>query len=109
MATTTFVADGVNLATLYKDYLTSSDQRNLSFVKIDCEGYDKEILRSSRDFLKGIRPIIFIEWFNLFSEEDSKDLFSAIEEIGYTAFEPLSGQPASVDRKVNDLLLRPKA
>jgi FkbM family methyltransferase len=103
----TFTVQGVNLESLYKNYMTVSDQRNLSFIKIDCEGYDKEILRSSASFLKGIRPTIFVEWFDMFSAEDSNDLFNAIEEIGYNAFEGHTFERASVNKKVNDLILIP--
>jgi FkbM family methyltransferase len=93
-----FTADGISLENFYKDKLSISDQRNLSFIKIDCEGYDKEILRSSKEFLQGVRPTIFVEWF---------DMFKVIGELGYEAFEGHSQRPATPQNKVNDLILLP--
>jgi hypothetical protein len=43
----------------------------------------------------------------MFSAEDSNDLFNAIEEIGYNAFEGHTFERASVNKKVNDLILIP--
>lgn len=101
-----FKAFGFTLPTLFGK-LAKEDQDNFRFLKIDCEGFDKEILRSSREFLSSKRPFIQIEWFDWFSRSDAEDLFSVISEIGYSAFDVYTREPASITKKVSDLLLIP--
>jgi FkbM family methyltransferase len=89
VAVKTYTTKGRALETIIADYVsrggTSSD---VQFVKIDCEGYDKEIIRSSRDILSQLKPTIFAEWFAWFSPADDDDFFSAIHEVGYVALNP---------------------
>ena len=87
-ATTTYKAQGKSLESIVNSYSNKIDPRDILFVKMDCEGYDKEIVRSSASILSQLKPTLFVEWFAWFSDEDSADLFSAIEEIGYVALHP---------------------
>lgn len=39
------------------------DESNVSFIKIDTEGYDAILLLSLKGFLNRVRPVLHIEWF----------------------------------------------
>lgn len=96
---------GTTLETLCRSSLTDDEVSRISFIKTDCEGYDKEILISSAAFLDKIRPTIFVEWFAWFTQEDSQSLFEIISQIDYVPFNPISLEAATVDQKISDLLL----
>jgi FkbM family methyltransferase len=71
-----FYCKGFTLKTICNNYFTEEEIKNISFIKIDTEGYDREILSSSKDFLLKYKPVIFMEWFNFYNEEDSKKTIS---------------------------------
>jgi len=108
-AKVSYVAKGINLYALYKELFSIYDRRNLSFIKISVAGYEKEILRSSKNMFDFVKPIIFISWFDWFSHEESADLFDVIQEIGYTPIEIETGGLAKLDRKVPELILLPNS
>lgn len=98
--------EGIRLDTLLSRSCSEAELATLSFVKTDCEGYDKEILRAAKDFLGEYKPYMFVEWFDLFPAwEDHDDLFSAIDEIGFVPFDPTTLQPLNREIKLADLLL----
>jgi FkbM family methyltransferase len=104
----TFTAAGLSMSDLMNKHMTRGDVLNLSFIKIDCEGYDREILRSAKEILTVVRPTLFVEWFAMFGREDSEDLFKAISEIGYTPLDPATLEPATVEMRLSDLVLVPQ-
>ncbi len=88
--------------------MPESDARRLRFIKTDCEGYDKEILRSSKHVLAELRPTLFVEWFAWFTPEDDDDFFAAISEVGYRPLNPWTMDPYSrADARVPDLVCLP--
>jgi len=98
--------EGARLQTLLSSLYSDVELAKLSFVKTDCEGYDKEILRAAKDFLGEYKPYMFVEWFDLFPAwEDHDDLFAAIDEIGFAPFDPTTLQPLNREIKLSDLLL----
>jgi len=73
---------GVNLKTfLYKNY--EKWLTKLSFIKIDTEGYDKEILKSIEDLIIFCKPIIVAESFCKANNADKLDLYDTIHKLGY--------------------------
>ncbi len=87
-AKVTYTAKGRSLGSLLSDYHDDFAAESVKFVKTDCEGFDKQILRSSRDFLDQVKPTLFVEWFAWFTPEDDDSLFSIIDECGYIALNP---------------------
>ena len=94
----------------------------ISFIKIDTEGYDRHILRTLPPLLDSIgkRPPMLIEWFRVFSNQvkgaegnctaGSVDLFAAIEQIRYTPHALGTGvrvNGCTNDAWIPDLLLLP--
>ncbi|MEO8822959.1 MAG: FkbM family methyltransferase [Ginsengibacter sp.] len=76
---------GINLQSLleknYNDKLS-----NFSFIKIDTEGYDKEILKSISDLIQKYKPVIVAESFGNSRPEAKEELYNVIEEHGYEIF-----------------------
>ena len=76
---------GVNLL----DFLKMNHKEllnKLSFIKIDTEGYDKEILKSISDLIAELKPIIVAESFGKSSDEAKMELFEQISIHGYDLF-----------------------
>ncbi|HET8688300.1 MAG TPA: FkbM family methyltransferase [Methanosarcina sp.] len=96
---------GLTLEHLLSKYLTPAEINNISFLKTDTEGHDVSILESSVGLIDRIRPIIFTEWFFAYTPAESKRLFDVIKKIGYTAFNPVTLQPADINHHIEDLLL----
>jgi FkbM family methyltransferase len=76
---------GVNLLELleqkYNDKL-----KKLSFIKIDTEGYDKEIIKSISGLIEKYKPVIVAESFGDNTPEEKIELYNVIEKHGYEIF-----------------------
>lgn len=57
--------------------------RRVGFLKIDTEGYDKEILKFSRSFILRDKPVIKTEVFPDLNTEERAQLYDALESCGY--------------------------
>jgi FkbM family methyltransferase len=71
------VAGGTEVTTL-DDYCAELDR--LSFVKIDAEGWDVDVLRGGRKTLTRLRPVVQVE---VNDEDHFADLTALADEIGY--------------------------
>ena len=76
---------GINLLQfLEKNYL---DKLNVfSFIKIDTEGYDKEIIKSIHDLIEKYKPTIVAESFGDSTNEEKIELYDVIAKHGYEIF-----------------------
>ncbi len=76
---------GVNLkAFLEKDYPEWISK--LSFIKIDTEGYDKEIIKSISDLIQEQKPVIVAESFGKAKDDAKIELYDVIKKNGYDIF-----------------------
>lgn len=76
---------GINLKCfLEKNYADKINK--LSFIKIDTEGYDKEIIKSISALISQYKPVIVAESFKKASDEEKMELFDVIEKHGYVIF-----------------------
>ncbi len=66
------------LRTYYADRLG-----RLTFLKTDCEGYDKDVLRSLRGVLKQCRPVVVCEVHKKLDASERHELFDVLKEAGY--------------------------
>lgn len=81
---------GKNLEKLLrKDYAERLGR--LSYVKIDVEGYDKDIIRSIRGVLREYRPVVVTEVYKRLVTEERQALYTVMDEAGYTCFRYLTG------------------
>jgi FkbM family methyltransferase len=101
-----YFTKGISLATLIGS-MPDNHRKNLQFIKIDCEGYDKEIIRGAKDILREIQPTLLLEWFAWFTPEDDADFFSAISEIGYRPLNPWTLERLAPSTRVSDVLCVP--
>lgn len=76
---------GINLA----DYLSEhhADQAaKLRFIKMDTEGFDRQILLSIRGLVEARRPIIVAECFKKYSPEERYEMFDYFATLAYKTF-----------------------
>jgi FkbM family methyltransferase len=95
---------GMTLESMVTKYLTNDEISKIGFIKTDTEGHDIEIIRSSRDILMKYKPVFFTEWFSAYSNSDTKELFKAIDDAGYVAFNPETMELASPEVRSEDLV-----
>lgn len=74
---------GVNLTGFLNDVYAMWLPK-LSYVKIDSEGYDKEILKSNKDLFVQYKPTIQLEVYPWLSINERWDLIESIYAIGYS-------------------------
>ena len=81
----TFKVEGKNLERyLNREYASWLDR--LALIKIDAEGYDKEILKTMPGIIQKYKPVIITEVFKHLSQEERYDLFDTIANHGYQLF-----------------------
>ena len=77
--------NGVNLKKfLQEKYDNRLDK--LSFIKIDAEGYDKEIVKSIADLIYQYKPTIIAESFGKSTDEEKMELYEVIKKHGYEIY-----------------------
>lgn len=82
---------GINLSSFVEE--EKIDIKNLSLVKIDAEGHDKDIIKSIAPILSEYKPVLITEIYNGLDESEVQELLDAIHSVGYKAY----------DEKVNNL------
>lgn len=55
----------------------------VKFIKIDCEGYDRYIIKNIGSFLKKYRPIIQTELFIYLNRSERQEMFEILESLDY--------------------------
>ncbi len=58
----------------------------LALIKIDTEGYDKEIIRSIRGLLEKSKPVVISECFSKTTPEERSEHFHLLADIGYNLY-----------------------
>ena len=70
-------------------YLLAEYEENLkklNLIKIDAEGYDKEIIKSISQILESYKPNMMIECFKRLTKEERDELFDVVYKLGYELF-----------------------
>jgi FkbM family methyltransferase len=79
----------------------------LTFIKVDTEGYDKEILKSISDLISRYKPVLVAESFGKSPDESKKELFEVIHGYGYRMFyfeDFREGTPTEEIKTAEDLI-----
>jgi FkbM family methyltransferase len=76
---------GVNLQELLEEKYNDK-VKNLSFIKIDTEGYDKEIIKSISDLIDKYKPTIAAECFKYSTPEQKLELYNVIQQHDYEIY-----------------------
>lgn len=58
----------------------------ISFIKIDAEGYDKNILKNIKGLVSRCKPLIQCEVYPFLNKEELAELYAAIDDMGYSCF-----------------------
>lgn len=58
----------------------------LALIKVDAEGYDKEIIKSIREILTHWQPFLITECYKRLTEAERFDLFETVAGLGYALY-----------------------
>ena len=58
----------------------------LSLIKVDAEGYDKEILKSLKGIIDEYKPNLLVECYKRLTETERDDLYNTIVDMGYDLY-----------------------
>jgi monofunctional biosynthetic peptidoglycan transglycosylase len=81
---------GRNLERLLRTQFSDRLSR-LSFLKTDCEGYDKDVLRSLRGVLREFRPVVVCEVHKKLDAGERADLYDVLHAAGYVPHRYVGG------------------
>ena len=76
----------VNVTDFIKNNHTD-DLNNISFIKIDAEGHDKEILPTLKEIIDLNKPIIQTEIYDGLTPNETDQLINVINDLGYKAYD----------------------
>jgi len=81
----TLEVTGINLQNyLLKKY--PDDLKKLDLIKIDTEGYDKEILKTIPQIINKYKPNLMVECFKRLNKEERNELFDVINGFDYNLY-----------------------
>ena len=76
---------GINLELFLKKQFPDRLPR-ISLIKIDTEGYDKEIIKSISNLLTTYHPVVISECFRMTNQEERFEHFDSLKSKGYSLF-----------------------
>jgi FkbM family methyltransferase len=76
---------GINLLAFLEEKYNER-LKDFSFIKIDTEGYDKEIIKSIPELINKYKPTIVAESFGNNTPEEKVELYNVIAQHGYEIF-----------------------
>ena len=81
----TLNVSGKNLQNyLFKNF--PNELERLELIKVDAEGYDKEILKTIPEILNRYKPNLMVECYKRLDQNERLELFDIIDSHGYTLF-----------------------
>lgn len=82
----TLKVEGLNLEEyLLKNYSKEILQK-IELIKVDAEGYDKEILKTLPNILKEYKPNLMIECYKKLNTEERHELFDVVDSFDYNLY-----------------------
>jgi FkbM family methyltransferase len=93
----TMTVEGRNLEKYLRQHHVA-DLSRLRLIKIDAEGYDKEIIKNMLGLIREFRPVIISEVFGPSTTAEKRELFTVLANEGYSMsrFGEFAGKPAGV-------------
>lgn len=76
---------GINFEKFIKD--NSIELGNVSLIKIDAEGHDKDILKTLTNIITQHKPVLITEIYNGLSVPEISELLNVIHSLGYKAYD----------------------
>ena len=68
-------------------FLENKEIGEISLIKIDAEGHDKDILKTLTSIIKTHKPTLITEIYDGLSSNEVEDLLSTIHSLGYRAYD----------------------
>lgn len=65
----------------------SIDVGNISLIKVDAEGHDKDILKTLRNLITEHKPYLITEIYNGLTIPEIDDLISTVKSLGYSIYD----------------------
>lgn len=76
---------GINLEKFLKE--ENINLKDVSLIKIDAEGHDKDILKTLKSIISTHKPILITEIYNGLNSSEITDLLDTIHSLGYKAYD----------------------
>jgi hypothetical protein len=77
---------GVNIyGFLLENYKSELDK--IKFIKVDTEGYDKEVLKTLTALIKQNKPVLMVEAFKGLTQEEIKDYYNVLKSLEYEIYD----------------------
>lgn len=70
-----------------EEFLSEVDVGEISLIKIDAEGHDKDILKTIGSVLHKHKPVLITEIYNGLTQSEIFDLLDTIHSLGYKAYD----------------------
>lgn len=112
--TASWIREGsLDVATERLDHLTEGfyPGRSLRLVKLDVEGFERQVLEGAEATIRRFRPLIYCEFNDVILRDagsSSAELFSAFTELGYSVAPAWRRTGARLAGRNIDLLLEPR-
>lgn len=103
----TLEVEGVELeAYLFEHYAHLLDQ--LQLIKVDAEGYDKEILKTIPRLIEDYRPAIMAECYKRLNQQEREELYDVITQFNYRLYflEGFEADSNKIELKREDMMQR---
>jgi FkbM family methyltransferase len=76
---------GRNLGAYLREH-APADLERLRYIKIDTEGFDRDVVRSLRDLLRALRPYLKAEVYKHLSNDERAGFHDDLRQLGYRVF-----------------------
>ncbi|MHC4396643.1 MAG: FkbM family methyltransferase [Planctomycetota bacterium] len=96
---------GLNLEKFLRDNYTERLQR-LTYVKIDTEGYDKQVIVSVMSIIQDYKPVILTEVLRKLVKSERQELYDVLEGAGYDCFDYVGGPNCQGQRVLREDLMK---
>jgi len=70
-----------------ENFIEDMEIGDISLIKIDAEGHDKDILKTISNLIKHHKPVLITEIYNGLSPNEITDLLDTIHSFGYKAYD----------------------
>lgn len=101
MGNTTIKVKGINFEKWINSEISTEDQKRITYIKIDTEGYDRFILKSIKNWLKIHKPILECEVYPLLTAKERADYYETIIDCGYLPVNDFGGEIIAREDFVN--------
>lgn len=76
---------GIDLNRYLRDHYPEFLAR-LKLIKVDAEGYDKEILKNIGNLIREFRPVLMVECYRRLNRTEREELYQVIQNLGYDLY-----------------------